>query len=204
MKTRPRGALSRRFFSYNALYKALGHAAVPNSGAHATLLLETFLENDGRLLASTVYARGLCNEKEFREWRKNLIDKGWLVWNETQQDKGLYFPGKKLSPYVNKEILAQKEIATRDSVEKVKAEKADRSELEETKKKLEATSSKLEATSSKLEATSSKLEATSRALSEITESVRELQEALIPPDTPEKKRARERAMDRIAARTAAN
>ena len=181
---------SRKFSVYNSLEKVLRRSGVGQSGATSTLLLETFLDHDGRLLASAVYARGLCNEKQFREWRKNLIDKGWLLWNESQNDKGVYFPGKKLMPYINKEILAQKEIATRDSVEKVRAEKADRSELEETKKKLEATSSKLEATN--------------RALAEVAEAVRELQEASLPPDTLEKKRARERAVARIAARAAAN
>jgi dGTP triphosphohydrolase len=167
------------------------------SGATATLILEAFLEDRGRIIASKAVARGLCKEGEFWQWRKTLIEKGWLQWSESQQDKGQYFPGKKLMPYVNKEILAQKEIATRESVDKVRAEKADRSELEETKKKLEATSSKLEATSSRLEATN-------RALAEVAEAVRELQEASIPPDTLEKKRARERAMERIAARAAAN
>jgi dGTP triphosphohydrolase len=192
-----RSSKERRFTCYNALEVSIRRGGVLSPGATATLILEAFLEDRGRIVASKAVARGLCKEGEFWQWRKTLIEKGWLQWSQTQQDKGQYFPGKKLMPYVNKEILAQKEIATRESVEQVRAEKADRSEFQETKKKLEATSSKLEETSSKLEATN-------RALAEIADSVRELQEALIPPETPAKKKARERAMDRIAARATAN
>lgn len=194
----------RRFLCYNALEVSIRRSGVLSPGAVATLILEAFLEDNGRISASKVVARGLCNEGEFWLWRKTLIEKGWLQWSEAQHDKGQYFPGKKLMPYVNKEILAQKEIATRESVEQVRAEKADRSELEVTRQKLEATSSKLEETSSKLEATSSKLEETNRALAEIAEAVRELQEASIPPDTLEKTLTRERAMAKISIRAASN
>ena len=115
-------------------------AKIPSSGALATLLLETFVEHDGRLLSSTVYSRGICDQKQFREWRKELIDKGWLIWSESQTDKGIYFPGKKLITYINKEKITQKEIATRESVERLRSDldskidtKADRSEVIELK-----------------------------------------------------------------------
>jgi hypothetical protein len=137
------GTKSRKFSNYNRLQQVFARAKFQSSGALATLLLETFIEHDGRLLASTVYARGLCDEKQFRDWRKNLIDKQWLIWCETQTDKGVYFPGKKLITYINKEKIAQKEIATRESVEKVRSDlstkidtKADRSELEDLKKRM--------------------------------------------------------------------
>ncbi len=133
----------RRFVTYNAMYKAISASKISNSGSHATLFLETFLENDGRMLASTVYAKGLCEEKKFREWRASLIDKGWLIWKESQDDKGLYFPGKKLLHYINKEKIAQSELATRSSVEKIREEidlklsaKADKSELLELKERM--------------------------------------------------------------------
>lgn len=175
--------VKRRFRQGMALRMALQRQSVPNSGATATLLLETFIENDGRLLASSVYSRELCEESQFREWRKGLIEKGWLQWSEAYQDKGQYFPGKKLMPYVNKEILAQKEVATRESVEKVREDlskqKADRSELDETRKELRATKSKLEETSSKLEETN-------RVVAKIAKAVRKLQKAKEPPITPEK------------------
>jgi hypothetical protein len=134
---------TRSFTVYQSVRKALERQGIHKAGATATLILEAILVGDGRLVASTVYARGLCEEKQFREWRKNLVDKGWLVWCETQTDKGAYYPGKKFIPYINKEKLAQKEIATRESVEKVRSDlstkidtKADRSELEATKAEL--------------------------------------------------------------------
>lgn len=173
----------RKFTTYNALMLAMRRAKVPMFGAHATLLLETFTELDGRLLASTVYARGLCDEKQFRDWRKNLVDKGWLIWNENQNDKGVYFPGKKLMPYINKELLSREQVATRSSVEKVREDlsqqKADRSELDATRKELIATKSKLEETSSKLEETN-------RVVAKIAKAVRKLQKAKEPPITAEK------------------
>jgi hypothetical protein len=131
---------NRKFVTWNAAQLALRKMGVPFHGAVATLLLEAFLEDSGRFMASTVYARGLCEEKQFRDWRKNLVDKGWLVWNESQVDKGVYFAGKKLIPYINKEKIAQKEIATRESVERLRSDldskidtKADRSEVIELK-----------------------------------------------------------------------
>lgn len=184
------GTKERRFKTYNAIEIALRKINVMKPGAVATLLLEAFLEDGGRLPASKSVARGVCKEGEFGHWRKMLVEKGWLQWSETQQDKGQYFPGKKLMPYVNKEIIAQKEIATRESVEQVRAEKADRSELEATRKKLDETSSKLEATN--------------KALAEIAEAVRELQEASIPPDNPQKAMTREKALSKISVRATSN
>ncbi len=141
--------------SYNALMLALRRAKQPFFGAHATFFLEVFLENDGRILSSTVYARGLCEDGQFRDWRKSLIEKEWIIWSESQADKGIYFPGKKLIPYINKEKIFQKEIATRESVEKLRSDldsridaKADRSEVMELKERM----SKFEEIARRLEA----------------------------------------------------
>lgn len=168
-------------------------AKVPMFGAHATLLLETFTELDGRLLASTVYARGLCDEKQFRDWRKNLVDKGWLIWNENQNDKGVYFPGKKLMPYINKELLSREQVATRSSVEKVREDlsqqKADRSELEATRKELSATKEKLEETN--------------RVVAKIAKAVRKLQKAKEPPITAEKLAMQRQAEEELEEHTRA-
>ena len=134
---------NRRFVTWNAAQLALRKMRVPSHGAVATLLLEAFLEDSGRLLSSTVYARGLCENGHFRDWRKTLIDKEWIIWSEKQDDKGLYHPGKRLIHYINKEKIAQKEIATRESVEKVRSDldskidtKADRSEMLELKERM--------------------------------------------------------------------
>lgn len=107
---------SRKFRTYNALLQALRRSGVKDSGTTSTLLLEAFIENEGRMLASKVGALGLCEEGKFRDWRKELIDKQWIKWSETQMDKGQYHPGKKLISYINKEKSAQKELVTKDEV----------------------------------------------------------------------------------------
>jgi len=183
---------------------ALHRHKMQDSGAHATLLLECFIENEGRLLASTVYARKLCEIKQFREWRKILIDKEWLIWNESQLDKGIYYPGKKLVPYINKENMARKEIATRESVENLKKELDARIDAKASKNEFEMTKNKLALTSNKLEETSNRLEETNRTVMKIAKAVRDLQEAMIPPDSVAKMLRRERAAKRIADLARAN
>jgi len=132
----------RKFVTWNAAQLALRKLAVSSHGATATLLLEAFLEDSGRLTASKVVSRGLCNEGEFSAWRKQLIDKGWLIWSETQSDKGQYFPGKKLMPYVNKEKISSRELVTRNEV-LPREEAATRVELESVKRKLDATEARV-------------------------------------------------------------
>ena len=106
----------RKFSTGESVRVALTRQKFSQAGCIATLLLETFLENNGRLLASSIYAKGLCLENEFRNWRKDLIDKGWLIWSESQDDKGQYFAGKKLIPYLNREKMTSKEIVTKNEV----------------------------------------------------------------------------------------
>jgi hypothetical protein len=208
MKYNRNRLLTRRFSVYNALYKAIGTSGVSSSGSVATLLLEMFLEGSGRLVASTVYAQGLCDEKQFRDWRKNLIEKGWLVWNESQTDKGVYFPGKKLLPYINKEKLAQKEIATRESVEKVRSDLSEKIDTKADFSSLDAKADRSElaakADRSELEATKARLEETNRAMAKIADAVRDLQEAMLPPDDEQKRRRREMAAREIARQSRAN
>ena len=132
----------RRFQQNEALRVALFRQKFALSGSISTVLLETFLENDGRILASKVVARGICEEGKFREWRKELIDKEWLKWSENQDDKGQYYPGKKLLPYINKEKLSSKEIVTKDEVLS-KNEAATKLELDDVKEKLAKTDERL-------------------------------------------------------------
>lgn len=161
--------------SYNALMLALRKSEVNSFGSTATFLLEAFLEDSGRISASKVVARGLCNEGEFSNWRKHLVDKGWLIWSETQSDKGQYYPGKKLIKYVNKEKMNSREIVTKDEVLS-KEEAATKEELRDIKARM----------------------------SRIEEVVQELQDAVIPPDTEEKRLARERAAARLGQLAKAN
>lgn len=126
---------ARKYVTYNALMLALRKSKVSSFGSVATILLETFIENEGRLLAAQVVARGICEEGKFRDWRKELIDKEWLKWSEIQTDKGQYFPGNKIMSYINKEKMATKEIVTKDEVLS-KNEAATKEELQEVKERL--------------------------------------------------------------------
>jgi hypothetical protein len=165
----------RRFLCWNSVQLVLKRASVPCHGKTATLLLETFIEDSGRLTASKVVSRGLCNEGEFSAWRKQLIEKGWLIWSETQSDKGQYFPGKKLMPYVNKEKISSRELVTKDEV-LPKSEAATKEEFQALKARM----------------------------SRIEDVVQELKKAVEPPDTEEKRLARERATARLDQLAKAN
>lgn len=126
---------TRKFKTYNAVDCALRKQGFKKSGLIATLLLEAFLEDNGRLLASKVTVRGVCEEGKFRDWRKELIDKGWLIWSEKQDDKGQYYSGKRLIPYLNREKLSSKEVVTKEEVLS-KHEAATKAELQEVKERL--------------------------------------------------------------------
>ena len=141
---------SRKFSTYMSLTVALRKAGVEQSGKTATLILEAFLEDGGRITASKVVARDVCKEGCFSSWRKQLIDKGWLTWSETQNDKGQYFPGKKLMSYVNKEKISSKEIITRDEI-LPRAEAATKVELEAVKSQLDAIEQSMKKVYDKLE-----------------------------------------------------
>lgn len=161
--------MHRKFNSWNALQLALKKSGVEKHGKCATILLEAFLEDSGRLLASKVSSRGLCLEGEFGKWRKDLIDRGWLVWSESQSDKGCYAPGKRLLYYINKEKLATKELITRDQI-LLKEDAATRDEVQDLKARM----------------------------NRIEEVVQQLQRAILPPDTEEKRLARIEAAEKLA------
>jgi len=168
-------AVDRKFRMYKALSEAMRRSGMKSYGALSTLILEAFLEDSGRLTASKVVSRSLCNEGEFSAWRRQLIDKGWLVWSETQTDKGQYFPGKKLLQYINKEKISSKEIVTKDEV-LPKSEAATKEEFQALKARM----------------------------SRIEDVVQELKKAVEPPDTEEKRLARERATARLDQLAKAN
>ena len=113
---------NRKFKTYNALMLALRKDGMKMHGSTATLLLECFIEDGGRLQASKLVARGLCEEGKFTFWRDEMIKSGWLIWTQNQADKGQYWAGKKLVSYLNKEKLFSKEIATRDDVADLRAQ----------------------------------------------------------------------------------
>ena len=135
-----------KYSVWNSVRQALARNKIAKSGNTATILLETFLEVNGKLRAAEVYKRGLCPEGKFYAWRKELCDKGWLVFELINNGKvARYYPGKKLVNYVNKEKELSYELAsTKDLYEAerlaearyVSKEKHER--LEERVKSLEA------------------------------------------------------------------
>lgn len=102
-----------KYSQWRNVRQALHRNGVKSSAKVATILLETFLEGNGKLRAAEVYKKGLCSEGKFYEWRKNLCDKGWLIFDLTNNGKvARYYPGKKLLKYVNKEKELSYELAS--------------------------------------------------------------------------------------------
>lgn len=125
----PCKAKERKFRHYNALEVALRRSGMKKAGAVATLLFELFLEDGSRLQSTRVVSHGICDEGCFTKWRDEMIKGGWLVWSNNQSDKGIYFAGKLLIPYLNKERMATREIVSRDEV-LIKGEAASKTEVE--------------------------------------------------------------------------
>jgi len=107
----------KKFKTYRKLTEALRRANIQNQGTTATVLLECFVCNDGHLRAGLVVERGLCEERKFTVWRKQLIDGDWLVYADG--DYARHKPGAKLLKYINEEKLSRSEMATIDDFAKV-------------------------------------------------------------------------------------
>lgn len=107
---------ARKYGVYNALEIALRKAGFENSGSLTTLLLETFLDNDGILTARKVKLAGLCGDEEFKKWRETLIKDGWLVYDhqlaKSLKKGSFHQPGKLLNQYLNKEKFKSHSLVT--------------------------------------------------------------------------------------------
>ena len=111
------------YITSNRVKCALARASVKSPGAVATLLLDTFIKNSGRLRAAEVYSKKLCEQGKFYAWRKELCDKNWLIFELTNVGKvSRYYPGKKLVKYINQEKEASFEIATTKDLNKLELE----------------------------------------------------------------------------------
>lgn len=119
----------RTYGVYQPLRKALTRSGFAKAGALATLLLECFFEDDGRLQSTKVIAREICEDGKFSNWRDEMVKAGWISWSHSQLDKGKYHPGKRLIPYINKEKMTSRELATKDEV-------ASKSELQDLKERM--------------------------------------------------------------------
>jgi hypothetical protein len=187
--------------NHKALRCKLTRIGMNHPASLATLLLEAFLENGGRISARCYY--GTVHEikgKKYQTWIDEIRSFG-IIDNYKREDiskKGddwiRYQPGQIIRQYINKEKIHQDEMASMKDVYEAEArfdeKKADRSELAETKKQLAETSAKLATTN--------------KAIEEIAEAVRELQLAMLPPDDEHKKLLREKATQKIALRAVSN
>ena len=105
---------NKKFAEWDKLRRALVRSkGIDSPGKVATILLETFVEQNGKLRVSMCRERGLClNGGDFYEWRRLLKEKDWLSYDTDGDGKLIrYFPGRRLVPYVNREKL-KFEIAT--------------------------------------------------------------------------------------------
>lgn len=162
--------------------------------ALATLCFDTALKNNGYLRKEAYY--GTQFEQKgvtYKEWIEQLKKAG-IFASYREEDKAVeksdwirFRPGPVTLPYINKEKTQQEELASmrelREVEHRLDEKKADRSDVDETK---------------------AKLEETNKAMARIADAVRDLQVAVLPPDTEEKKRRRERAITEIARQCKAN
>jgi hypothetical protein len=181
----------------NAMRIKFRRIKVPHPGSLSTLILEAFIQNGGLIPAREYYgSEHEVKGKKYQQWVDDLRSLGIIEPYkaddlERKGDDWIRFkPGKVIRDYINKEKAHQEEMASmRDVYEseaRFDAKKADRTELEETKRELQETKSKFQAASTKLEETSSKLEETNRVVAKIAVAVRKLQLAKEPPITDNK------------------
>lgn len=108
-----------KMVAYNALQLALGRDGIQHSGKVATLLLQTFIGGGGKITAAEVEKVGLCGPSQFKVWRKDLVDKGWLGYDFARKDNfSLHTMGKKLIEYVNRENLGNRILITSEDLER--------------------------------------------------------------------------------------
>jgi hypothetical protein len=130
----------RRFSQYKPLECALRRSKFKRPGVLAGILLECFLEHHGELRSDSLISEGVCEKGEFTNLRKRLIQGGWVNWSEQQTYKAVYFAGKKLLKYLNREKLATQELATIDDII---PKKQLQKEFERTRKRLSDVESRL-------------------------------------------------------------
>lgn len=92
-----------------------------NYSSLATLILDTFLENDGIISAKKYYGSPFeITGKNYTQWIDELRKIGIVehvpVANPQKTDWIRYTPGPVTREYINREKIAQKEIATKDEV----------------------------------------------------------------------------------------
>ena len=162
---------NRKYDRYNALDIALRKTGIAFSGKVATLLLETFNENDGILTAAQPQEKGLCGEKkgDFGAWRQTLIDAGWIEWDyaraKASGDLSRHFPTEVFAKkYLNPDVAARYQIATTEQLYRGLAAKADRIETETLRTEAAALRADLEAEKETLASMQAEIEALKQRL----------------------------------------
>ncbi|MDQ3234285.1 MAG: hypothetical protein M3Q07_20955 [Pseudobdellovibrionaceae bacterium] len=141
-----------KYSVYNAVSKKLKADGVEGDGVVATILLETFLERKGVLKAAHVYGKKTKGKKgqpgkiligdevgiSFKDWRKNLENLGWIIYDEEFSNRTRRYSdhqaGPKLIEYLNAERTRISEFATMDDIRRVDTDiQALRDELTELK-----------------------------------------------------------------------
>ena len=91
------------YTQWDNLRKALKNSKIEPNGKIATILLDCFINLDGKLRVPLFREKGLCQKSgEFYEMRKKLKSKGWLEFDTDAGGKLIrYYPGKKLIKYIN-------------------------------------------------------------------------------------------------------
>ncbi len=181
---------------YRNLAEALGNAKRTHKvieysapAVVARLLLEAFLFEDGNINSEWFVREKACSFGKFTKLRDRLIADQWIHFRE---DSRRYFAGVRLQPHLD--VLKVSKTATLAQLEAFSLQKADRNELRDLDLK-KADRNELE---HRLAETDSKLAETNKRIDAIAVAVRELQDAMIPPDTPEKRNTRENSAQKIA------
>jgi len=194
----------------NNLRVALASGKYSSPGVLARLLLEAFLYEDGDINADWFVREKTCTKGGFTKLRDRLAKDGWINFRE---DTKKYFAGVRLRNNLEA-VKAAKAVTFADLERKADKSaldlKADKSDLDlkadrnEIDKKADRSELSQKADRSELEETRARLEETNRAMAKIADAVRDLQEAMLPPDTEEKRKRRERAAREIARQSRAN
>jgi hypothetical protein len=155
----------------------------------ARLLLEAFIYEDGNINSDWFVREKACSVGKFTKLRDRLIADQWVHFRE---DSRRYFSGLRLQPHID--VLKDTKTATLSQLEAFSLQKADKSDLRDLDLK-KADRTELE---HRLAETDTKLAETNKRIDAIAVAVRELQDAMIPPDTPEKRNTRENSAQKIA------
>jgi hypothetical protein len=138
--------MARKFKEYDKLRQHLTDNKIPKPGAVATILLTTFVLNDGVLKKEFPISKKVCKDGEFKKWIKTLNQ--WIIQSKTGKGNWSQFKSiGTLINYVNAEKIHRGEIITKDELEKSKneiLELADKSAEKKIKKSQEEMQKEIE------------------------------------------------------------